>query len=223
LCLKKPPEDVRAVACAHSGIECSVGPSSDEALTFMKEHFLMDEQAVGSPVLVKSGVEYSRLAVETAQGLDGRSHVVLYLGTTTGALHKAVVSEDSSAHLVEEIQLFPAPEPVRNLQLAPTQGAVFVGFSGGVWKVPRANCSVYESCVDCVLARDPHCAWDPDSRACRLLSAPNLNSWKQDMERGNPGWACANGPMGRSHWPQSRPQISECGTKGDTKALKGFW
>ncbi|ELW59853.1 semaphorin-4A [Tupaia chinensis] len=186
---------------------CSVGPSSDKALTFMKDHFLMDEPVVGTPLLVKSGVEYTRLAVETAQGLDGRSHLVMYLGTHTGSLHKAVVSEDSSAHLVEEIQLFPDPEPVRNLQLAPTQDAVFVGFSGGIWRVPRANCSVYESCVDCVLARDPHCAWDPESHTCRLLTEPHPNSWKQDMERGNPGWACASGPMGRSLRPQSRPQI----------------
>lgn len=50
------------------------------------------------------------------------------------------------------------------------QGAVFAGFSGGIWKVPRANCRVYESCVDCVLARDPHCAWDPESGMCSLLS-----------------------------------------------------
>lgn len=52
------------------------------------------------------------------------------------------------------------------------QGAVFAGFSGGVVRVPRANCSVYESCMDCVLARDPHCAWDPESRICRLLPTP---------------------------------------------------
>lgn len=41
----------------------------------------MDEHVVGAPLLVKSGVEYTQLAVETAQGLDGSSHVVLYLGT----------------------------------------------------------------------------------------------------------------------------------------------
>ncbi|EPQ08604.1 Semaphorin-4A [Myotis brandtii] len=186
---------------------CSVGPSSDKALTFMKNHFLMDEQVVGTPLLVKSGVEYTRLAVETAPGLDGHSHLVMYLGTTTGLLHKAVVSGDGRAHLVEEIQLFPEPEPVRNLQLAPTQGALFVGFSGGVVRVPRANCSVYESCVDCVLARDPHCAWDPESRLCRLLPTSMPTSWRQDMEKGNPQWACASGPMSRSLRPPSRPQI----------------
>ncbi|XP_004871240.1 semaphorin-4A isoform X2 [Heterocephalus glaber] len=186
---------------------CAVGPSSDKALTFMKDHFLMDEQVVGTPLLVKSDVEYTRLTVETARGLDGHSYVVMYLGTSTGFLHKAVVSQASRAYLVEEIQLFPEPEPIRNLQLAPSQGAVFAGFSGGVWRVPRANCSVYESCVDCVLARDPHCAWDPESRVCSLLWTLDLMSWKQDMERGNPEWACAKGPLGRSHRPQSRPQI----------------
>lgn len=43
------------------------------------------------------------------------------ISAATGSLHKAVVPENSSAYLVEEIQLSPAPEPVRNLQLAPTQ------------------------------------------------------------------------------------------------------
>ncbi|KAB0390294.1 hypothetical protein E2I00_002809 [Balaenoptera physalus] len=186
---------------------CSESPSSDKALTFMKDHFLMDEPVVGTPLLVKSGVEYTRLAVETAQGIDGNSHLVMYLGTSTGSLHKAVVSGDKNAYLVEEIQLFPDPEPVRNLQLALTQGAVFAGFSGGIWRVPRANCSVYESCVDCVLARDPHCAWDPESQICRLLPTTIPKSWKQDMERGNPEWACANGPVGRSGRPRSHPQI----------------
>ena len=59
-----------------------MGPSSDKALTFMKDHFLMDEQVVGTPVLVKSGAEYTRLAVETVQGVDGHSHLVMYLGTS---------------------------------------------------------------------------------------------------------------------------------------------
>lgn len=41
----------------------------------------MDGQVVETPLLVKSGVEYTQLAVETAQDLDGHSHVVMYLGT----------------------------------------------------------------------------------------------------------------------------------------------
>ncbi|XP_044528325.1 semaphorin-4A [Gracilinanus agilis] len=188
---------------------CSVGPSSDKALTFVKEHFLMDEKVVGKPLLVKLDVEYTKLAVETAKDVSGKDYLVMYLGTNTGSLHKAVVNEDSDTHLVEEIQLFQEPEPIRNLLLAPAQGALFVGYSAGLLRVPRANCSVYGSCIDCVLARDPHCAWDPIERACRIFlnTSTDLTSWKQDIDRGNPAWACVNGPMGRSHRPQSPPQL----------------
>lgn len=56
-----------------------------------------------------------------AAGAQGRTWAALCLPAATGALHKAVVSEDGRVHLVEEIQLFPRPEPVLNLQLAPTQ------------------------------------------------------------------------------------------------------
>lgn len=152
-------------------------------------------------------VPCDHLAEEECEGSERKKRKKFYLvsvSAATGSLHKAVVPQDSSAYLVEEIQLSPDSEPVRNLQLAPAQvrrdlnrtqsscgeqlgspgqgarapdtlhlfaqGAVFAGFSGGIWRVPRANCSVYESCVDCVLARDPHCAWDPESRLCSLLS-----------------------------------------------------
>lgn len=188
---------------------CSTAPSSDKALTFMKDHFLMDERVVGSLLLVQTGVEYTRLAAERVRDVEGREHLVMYLGTSTGSLHKAVVNGagDSKAYLVEEIQMFPQPEPVRNLQLVPAQGSLFAGFSGGLWRVPRANCSVYESCVDCVLARDPHCAWNPETLTCDLLPTPAPSTWRQDMEHGNPDWACASGPMARSSPPQRRPQI----------------
>lgn len=42
------------------------------------------------------------------------------------------------------------------------------------------------------------------------------------MEKGNPQWACANGPMVRSLWPLSRPQISECGARGGAEARGGL-
>ncbi|XP_072493943.1 semaphorin-4A isoform X1 [Notamacropus eugenii] len=189
---------------------CSVGPSSDKALTFMKEHFLMDEKVVGKPLLVKLDVEYTKLAVEMARDISGKGFLVMYLGSNTGSLHKAVVGKGSDTHLVEEIQLFQKPEPIRNLLLAPAQGALFVGYSGGLLRVPRAKCSVYGSCIDCVLARDPHCAWDTVERVCRVFSntSTDLTSWKQDVDLGNPEWACSNGPMGRSrHRAHSPPQL----------------
>ncbi|XP_026582225.1 semaphorin-4A-like, partial [Pseudonaja textilis] len=70
---------------------CSVGPSSDKALTFMKDHFLMDEKVApvhNQPLLVKEDVKYTRIAVHQAQAACGTACTVLFLGTgRAGSLH----------------------------------------------------------------------------------------------------------------------------------------
>lgn len=84
----------------------------------------MEESAwlISTSAPCTSGVAGSWEAIARQRGLKNRGEgSALCLPTATGSLHKAVVSGDSDAYLVEEIQLFPDPEPVRNLQLAPTQ------------------------------------------------------------------------------------------------------
>ncbi|NWI66073.1 SEM4A protein, partial [Todus mexicanus] len=166
---------------------CSMGPSSDKALTFMKDHFLMDGKvapALGRPLLVKNDVTYTRIAVDETRGASGATYRVLFLATggstrgyaqgapppllpsthmgdvpaAEGFLHKAV-ELPGGPHIVESIQLFGTPEPVKNLLLSPGKGVLYVGYSGGVLQVPLANCSLHRTCAECVLARDPYCAW----------------------------------------------------------------
>lgn len=52
---------------------------------------------------------------------------------------------------------------IQNLMLCtpPTslQGLLFVSSNSGLVEVPVANCSNYLSCGECVLSRDPYCAW----------------------------------------------------------------
>lgn len=55
--------------------------------------------------------------------------------------------------------------------LCAVQGTVFVGSSEGVASVPVSNCSHYWSCAECVLARDPFCAWDFTQRVCAHVSS----------------------------------------------------
>lgn len=101
---------------------------------------------------------------------------------------------DSGVHIIEEVQLFGEPQPVETLVVSrkqvrgwkwgwgarrgcPLRGAtlrawpfspqrsLYVGAASGVLQVPLASCARYTSCYDCILARDPYCAWD--GRACR--------------------------------------------------------
>lgn len=43
-----------------------------------------------------------------------------------------------------------------------------MGAASGIVQVPLASCARYASCYDCILARDPYCAWD--GRACRTIA-----------------------------------------------------
>nr|XP_060613801.1 semaphorin-4A [Anolis sagrei ordinatus] len=201
---------------------CGVGPSSDKALTFMKDHFLMEERVapvLGRPLLVAQGPPYSRLALHTTRLANGKAITVLFLGTEGGFLHKAVSLEGGQAHIVEEVQLFERPEPVRNLLLDPKKGRLFVGHSEGVLEVPLANCSQHLSCAQCVLARDPFCAWD--GTQCRDITREgegghhqgggeppqNRTQWAQDVEGGHPEPLCppSTAAKGRSGPRTSHP------------------
>lgn len=48
------------------------------------------------------------------------------------------------------------------------QRILYVGAASGILQVPLASCARYASCYDCILARDPYCAWD--GRACRATA-----------------------------------------------------
>ncbi|XP_019328706.1 PREDICTED: semaphorin-4A [Aptenodytes forsteri] len=161
---------------------CYMGPSSDKALTFMKDHFLMDGKVSptqGRPLLVKTDVTYKRIAVDETRGVSGSTYRVMFLATAEGFLHKAV-ELPGGPHIVESIQLFGTPEPVKNLLLAPGKGILYVGYSGGVLQVPLANCSLHRSCAECVLARDLRLP-------CPRRSALATYSWQQPSSRGGRG------------------------------------
>ncbi|XP_029142142.1 semaphorin-4A [Protobothrops mucrosquamatus] len=185
---------------------CSVGPSSDKALTFMKDHFLMDEKVApihNQPLLVKEDVKYTRITVHQTQEACGAACTVLFLGTDGGSLHKAVVV-GNRAHIVEEMQLLERPEPVQNLLLVPEKGTLYVGYSKGILEVLVANCSVYATCASCLLARDPYCAWDGHS--CRAVweDTSNRTGWLQDVEHGKAEAACQRHSGKGRAMPRSR-------------------
>ncbi|NXW97412.1 SEM4G protein, partial [Larus smithsonianus] len=159
----------------------------NSVLDFVKLHPLMFEEvkpAGGEPLLVKKNVAYSRLAVDRVQALDGRSYDVLFMGTGDGWIHKAVVV-GSGIHIVEEVQVFRDPQPVESLVISHAQRSLYVGAASGILQLPLASCARYTSCYDCILARDPYCAWD--GRACRATATADSTGLVQDIQSGNEG------------------------------------
>ncbi|XP_068805914.1 semaphorin-4G isoform X2 [Struthio camelus] len=159
----------------------------NSVLDFVKLHPLMFEEvkpAGGEPLLVKKNVAYSQLAVDRVQALDGHSYDVLFMGTGDGWIHKAVVL-GSGVHIIEEVQVFGDPQPVETLVVSRTQRSLYVGAASGILQVPLAACARYTSCYDCILARDPYCAWD--GQACRETASADSAGLVQDVQHGNEG------------------------------------
>ncbi|XP_058398453.1 semaphorin-4B isoform X5 [Diceros bicornis minor] len=157
----------------------------DRVLNFLKDHFLMDGQVRSQLLLLQPETRYQRMAVHRVPGLH-RTYDVLFLGTGDGRLHKAV-GVGPRMHIIEELQIFSPGQPVQNLLLDTDRGLLYAASHSGVVQVPMANCSLYQSCGDCLLARDPYCAWSGSSCRHTSLYQPDVASrpWIQDIEGAN--------------------------------------
>uniref|UniRef100_A0A8C6G1H0 Semaphorin-4B n=1 Tax=Moschus moschiferus TaxID=68415 RepID=A0A8C6G1H0_MOSMO len=163
----------------------------DRVLNFLKDHFLMDGQVRSRMLLLQPQARYQRVAVHRVPALN-RTYDVLFLGTGDGWVHKAV-SVGTAVHIIEELQVFPAGQPVRNLLLDADGGLLYAASYSSVVKVPVANCSLYQSCGDCLLARDPYCVWNGSRCVSISLYQPEVASrpWIQDIEGGNAKNLCS--------------------------------
>lgn len=186
-----PVPTPRPGACIDSEARAANYTSSlnlpDKTLQFVKDHPLMDDSVTpidNRPKLIKKDVNYTQIVVDRTQALDGTFYDVMFISTDRGALHKAVILS-KEVHVVEETQLFQDFEPVLTLLLSSKKGRKFVyaGSNSGVVQAPLAFCRKHGSCEDCVLARDPYCAWNPAIKACVTLHQEEASSrgWIQDM------------------------------------------
>ncbi|XP_062452769.1 semaphorin-4C [Rhea pennata] len=155
----------------------------DNTLNFAKKHPLMDEPILphrGRPLLLKKDANFTQLVVDRVPGLDGTIYEVLFIGTGDGWVHKAL-NLGAHVHLVEELQVFEPAQPVESLVLAGRKKLLFAGSRFQVAQLPLADCSRYQSCTDCVLARDPYCAWSRNASLCVRAEGLNGSQLVQDV------------------------------------------
>ncbi|KAG8574643.1 hypothetical protein GDO81_009260 [Engystomops pustulosus] len=167
----------------HHGMNSSMD-LPDNTLNFAKKHPLMDDavQPVqGRPLLVRKGVNFTTLAVHRTTGLNRKEYDVLFIGTGNGWMNKAV-RIGSAVHLIEELQIFDKPYPVHSLVLSARRSFLFAGSPAGLVRLPMADCSKYRSCADCILARDPFCAWNLSASRCVESDNPYGDALRQDIE-----------------------------------------
>ncbi|XP_069622280.1 semaphorin-4B [Ranitomeya imitator] len=175
----------------------------DRVLNFIKDHFLMDNAVRSRPLLLQTEMRYQQISVQRVKGLRN-TYDVFFLGTDDGRLHKAVRIKEK-VHVIEEIKLFPSADPVQELLIDHSKNLVYASSGSMVVQVPVSNCSMYTSCGECILSRDPYCAWS--KKGCRSVHHhshdPNAQHWLQDIENADTEKLChqsnSSGPSGRFH------------------------
>nr|XP_019936160.1 PREDICTED: semaphorin-4E-like [Paralichthys olivaceus] len=67
------------------------------------------------------------------------------------------------------------------------KGLLYAGSEFGSVQMPVSNCSRYDTCVDCILARDPYCAWDFSTERCSSVHSlpPSSISAMQSLKEGD--------------------------------------
>uniref|UniRef100_A0AAY4E9B4 Sema domain-containing protein n=1 Tax=Denticeps clupeoides TaxID=299321 RepID=A0AAY4E9B4_9TELE len=92
----------------------------DSTLQFVRDRPLMDEAVhpvTGGPLLLKRGTLLTRVVVDSVLALDGHRHAVMFAATEDGFIQKAV-NYDKEMFVIEEVQLFQTPEPIKTLRLS---------------------------------------------------------------------------------------------------------
>ncbi|XP_054909147.1 semaphorin-4E-like [Poeciliopsis prolifica] len=131
----------------------------DSTLMFVKDHPLMEQVVkpiTGRPLLVRSATQFSRIVVDKVTSLDGQQHNIMFISNNSGWLQKAVWSGDDGGRIIEELQLFQDPQPIRFLQLSSRSGQLYSATRTAVAQLSVRDCSRYTSCADCLTARDPY-------------------------------------------------------------------
>ncbi|XP_057414782.1 semaphorin-4F isoform X3 [Balaenoptera acutorostrata] len=165
----------------------------DRVLTFIRDHPLMDRPvfpADGHPLLVTTDTAYLRVVAHKVPSLSGKEYDVLYLGTEDGHLHRAV-QIGAQLSVLEDLALFPEPQPVENMKLY--QSWLLVGSRTEVTQVNTTNCGRLQSCSECVLARDPVCAWSVRLAAC-VAHTGEHEGLVQDIESADVSSLCPKEP-----------------------------
>ncbi|KAK5930952.1 hypothetical protein CgunFtcFv8_027146 [Champsocephalus gunnari] len=160
----------------------------DKTLQFIRDRPLMDEAVrpqTGGPLLVKRGALLTRIVVDSVLALDQQRYAVMFIGTENGYIQKAV-NYAGEMFIIEEIQLYETSVPISTLRLSSSKGQLYAGSEFGAIQMPVSNCSRYETCVDCILARDPYCAWDlQEEHCCSVDSVSYIETAIQSLKEGD--------------------------------------
>ncbi|XP_047454723.1 semaphorin-7A [Mugil cephalus] len=129
---------------------------------------------VGPALDLTTDDQITHTVADIVLAVNDEHYSVLYLGTEQGKVLK-VLHTSEEAFIISQYSLFHNEGPVLNMAIDSQKGHLYVGTAMEVQRLPLADCGRYgNTCRDCILARDPYCAWDKARRKC-IAIPPGYN------------------------------------------------
>lgn len=147
-------------------------------VAFVKSHPLMDDAVQGVPVLTLTSNEDTFTTIAVDYSDEVAPYHIVYVGTTSGKVMKAVVNgsdalkpvtlqsfHPSHAVVSQSWNLFPG-SPIKSMRIVGSRKLLVMTESrAAIIRVD--NCEKFSgSCSRCISIRDPHCAWNVDRDEC---------------------------------------------------------
>lgn len=127
-----------------------------------------------APLDLPTDDEITHIVADIVLAVNDEHYSVLYLGTDQGKVLKVLHSSEG-VFIVSQYSMFHNEGPVLNMAIDSPKGHLYVGTAMEVQRVPLADCGRYgDTCRECILSRDPYCAWDRARRKC-IAIPPGYN------------------------------------------------
>ncbi|XP_026172789.1 semaphorin-7A isoform X2 [Mastacembelus armatus] len=164
--------------------DLTVGSQNDvKNLGVMRYHPEIEDviRPVGvAPLDLPTDDQITHTVADIVRAVNDEHYSVLYLGTEQGKVLK-VLHTNKEVFIISQYSLFHNEGPVLNMAIDSQKGHLYVGTVMEVQRVPLADCGRYgDTCRECVLSRDPYCAWDKTRRKC-LAIPPGYNDTSKEL------------------------------------------
>ncbi|NP_001315437.1 semaphorin-7A isoform 1 precursor [Danio rerio] len=138
-----------------------------------------------------SSKNFTKIVVDQIRALDENVYNVLLLATDDGMIFK-ILQHGSKPFIISETHLCNGCAPIQSMKLDSKKRKLFVGYPGQMSVLELQRCQDYgASCEECVLSRDPYCAWS--EKGCTSQTRGGI----QNISDGNVTKVCDHKSVGR--------------------------
>ncbi|KAG0427984.1 hypothetical protein HPB47_025004 [Ixodes persulcatus] len=135
---------------------CPEPGQSGNVLSFCNETLKLNGSSAISKV---ASIVFGNLTLTAVAAASTPQHSVAFLGTDTGRLKKVFLTNQGRAEEFEEVVIDSGKSILADMEVDTTGHYVYVASPYKVSRIRVDRCQQYNTCDECLQARNPYCGW----------------------------------------------------------------